>query len=130
MLHRDDLDFSVIEKMEKHLSEAMPGHKLVFAGDLPEGSVPELEDAFREMSELAQASFENGTCLYCLSQMPGYQIGREEWEPAEGWLLLESLADHQRCWICDLCDGSEDDDPEDISNFADDYWNGLKGDFE
>lgn len=127
MLHRDDLDFSVVEKMESHLSEAMPGHKLVFAGDLPEGSCPELEEAFREMSELAQASFENGTCLNCLSQMPDYEIGKEEWEPAEGWQLLESVADHQQCWICAICDGLKEDD---LETYPDNYWNGLQGDFE
>lgn len=130
MLHRDDLDFSIVEKMEAHLRETMPGHKLVFGGDLPEGYAPELEAAFQEMSELAQSSFEKGTCLRCCSQMPDYEIGKDSWEPPEGWHLLESLADHQQCWICGTCDGSEEDDPEDFESYPDDYWNGLRGDFE
>ena len=130
MMHRDDLPFEVVEKMEAHFAEIEPGKKLVFAGDLPEGSAPELEDAFREMSELAEASFQNGTCLNCLSQMPDYEIEKEDWEPAEGWQLLESVADHQQCWICDGCDRSGEDDPEDFENYPDNYWNGLKGDFE
>ena len=130
MLHRDDLDFGIVESIEAHFAEIEPGKKIVFAGDLPEGSAPELEDAFREMSELAEASFQNGTCLNCLSQMSNYEIGREDWEPADGWQLLESVADHQQCWICDACDHSREDDPEDFENYPGDYWDGLKGDFE
>jgi len=127
MLHRDDLDFRVVEKMESDLSEAMPGHKLVFAGDLPEGSCPELEDAFREMRELAEASFENGTCLSCLAKMPDYEIEKEDWEPADGWQLLISAADHQHCWVCPECEDIDGDHSED---FLDEDFGELEGDFE
>ena len=129
MMHRDDVNFELVESIEAHYAKVAPGEKVVFAGDLPEGSYPDLEAAFQEMSELAEASFQNGTCLRCLAQIPDYEPLDPDWEPPEGWCLLESVADHQQCWVCSGCaagNGPEDSGEDDPDN----YWNGLQGDFE
>lgn len=123
MIHRDDLNFELVESMEAYYAEVEPGKKLVFAGDLPEGSFPELEEDFRKNGELADASFRNGTCLSCLSKIEDYGILSDGWEPPEGWQLLHSVVDQRQCWICPDCENMQEEEPEEDCG-------GLQGDFE
>ncbi len=124
MIHRDDVPFELAEKMQAHLDQTMPGHRLIFAGDLPEGMFPNLEADFQESTDRAESSYRNGTCLICGLEMPDYHAGKQGWEPPDGWQLMVGVSDRQHCWVCPGCEQEkQEDDP-------DDFWNGLKGDFE
>jgi hypothetical protein len=105
--HRDDIPPDLLELLEEKFGEMLPGFKLVFAGDMPEGSEASARNqAFAEALARKQAeSMANGVCFDCGAAMPNYQPEEEGWQPTAGWKTLRNMAtDEIEAWVCPECD--------------------------
>lgn len=110
--HRDDLPPELLEMLEKKF----PGMKIVCAGDIPEGQMPEGLVAKIEAIKMAHAqSVVDGTCIDCGKKMPGYPADDEDfpegWQKADGWLCFTDISSGEPSgWQCPECDAKERDD--------------------
>jgi hypothetical protein len=107
--HRDDLDYPVAEGIEEAFKSIFPGVKVVFAGDMPEGSIPEEVLAqMRAIEERSARSLAEGRCFDCDKQIPG------PWPPSqnddggatlpEGWSYYSNAGDGGGMLICPECE--------------------------
>lgn len=109
MIHRDDMDFEEVEKIEEAFSEAFPGCKVVFAGDCNQDEMPqEVLNFINKFNEKARQSFLHGQCLHCGAEMSDYRPHEDGWSSPEGWNFCETIgSDSEAFWECPLC-GHED----------------------
>lgn len=98
--------------MEAFFDEHFPGQRLVFAGDMPEGSYPDIERAVEEMEKRIKNSIETGACFMCGDQMREYLPGDTGWEPENGWQKVESISGGSQCWRCPSCAGNCELEPD------------------
>ena len=124
-LHRDDVDYRTVERIEAEIRKQVSGGKAVFAGDLPEESqeavFAEIERLCRcrvESSETGTAltacnakvreSLESGSCIFCGSLHP------RSWEPESstfempdgwGWVVSQEIIGFYGV-CCKTCGGS------------------------
>ena len=106
MLHRDDIPFEEIEKIEAMIREANPGKEfnLIFPGDQPAGTVPkELLEAIAAMERAHEESMERGTCLMCGESIENYEPDSPEWEVPEFWVCVVDSTGRQCGWRCEEC---------------------------
>ncbi len=131
MIHRDDMDFEEAEELQQHFEEMFPGSKIVFMGDIPEDQLTDEDrEIMKQIDDEAQASYENGTCIVCATEMENYDPTSKEWKSPEGWDLLHAIGDDDRvCWRCPACSEGFDDEEDDDSDEEEDD-DGVWGDFE
>lgn len=105
LVHRDDLEPETLEAIQAKF----PDMKIVCAGDIPDGAMPENVKSMLESIERANmASFVNGTCIDCGTEMPGFDPDREDWQPAKGWRWFTGMDDVPVSWQCPVCDAKEE----------------------
>ena len=155
MLHRDDIPFEDIEKIEAMLREHNPGveFKLMFPGDQHPDKVPkEMREAIEAMEAAHEESMELGTCLLCGNAIEDYEPHNPNWEVPEYWRCVVDSTGRPCGWRCEECSLGPDgmltvfgqDDPEEggvdenqrwtiTEKRPDEDWTGqdaLEGDFE
>lgn len=137
MIHRDDVPFEEIEKMERMVREQTGDEnlKLRFSGDIPESELPEgLAEKIKMIEEINEESVQRGFCIDCLQAMPIYRAWDESWKPDDGWLCMFYPNGEPAGWMCHFCvNEMNGDDGETIDE--DERWtitdkNELEGDFE
>jgi hypothetical protein len=108
--HRDDLPPELLQTLEA----AFPGMQVVCAGDMPTNASGELPERMKEMLAAIEASHQKsiayGLCIDCGSEMPGYNIDDDDWQPAEGWRhFTQGEGDETEivAWQCPACDAAE-----------------------
>lgn len=101
--HRDDAS----DELLNDLAEKFPGFKIVFAGD-NENSLPqETLDAIKLLDEMHENSLNNGSCIDCGAQMPGWP---EISVITEGWKYFTEVGeDDPIAYICPACDEAEEE---------------------
>lgn len=111
LVHRDDVDMDLVEDIMEHFAETHPGFKVVFAGDTPEGELPEgLLESSSQLQEMFEQSLEDGLCIDCGAVMPNYDSidSDENWKPAEGWRYFTDITTKEiTSWQCPECDAKE-----------------------
>lgn len=91
LLHRDDIDFRVVEEMNKCLEEQSPGLKVNFAGDLPGCLPPGFQEAIEQFNARVADLFYYGKCVDCECEIPGVarkadgSLSAEGFDLPEGW---------------------------------------------
>lgn len=136
MIHRDDVPFEEIEKMEREIREQSGNKdaKIFFAGDLPAGKErDEITAQIKEIEEINAESVQRGFCIDCLQAMPIYKAWDEEWEPDDGWVCMFYPNEEPAGWMCPFCvnemTGGDDEFDEDERWTITDK-DELEGDFE
>lgn len=121
-LHRDDVPYDHVEKIIQQLKEAEPGMELVFAGDVPPDQLPEeVKLAIEYINTQYQTSREEGRCVDCGGQMPGWpdeviDVEKRTFNLPAGWQTFEMSGNEElgvaafQCPDCDLKERQEDDD--------------------
>ena len=153
MLHRDDIPFEEIERIEAMLKERHPDedYRIFFPGDMPPDKVPqEIKDAIAAMEAREEESVELGCCLSCDDLISDYRPADEDWFFPDGWMCMVDESDRIHGWRCPVCcekmgagefsfndnyDDDEDVDPDErwTTTDPDQEWTGsdsLDGDFE
>lgn len=137
MVHRDDVPFEEIEKMEKMIRDQTGDEnaRLFFPGDVPEKNIPpDMLAQIKEIEEINEESVQRGFCIDCLQAMPIYRAWDENWEPDDGWLCMFYPNEEPAGWMCPFCVkemGGDDGEPIDENE----RWtitdnDELEGDFE
>ena len=105
LIHRDDVDMEVIEKLQ----EMLPGAKIVFAGDIPEGQVPEgMQEAIEALNARFAKSLCEGLCVDCGKKMPGFPPEDwDSWKLPDGWCRFTGLDGKPHSFQCPECDAEE-----------------------
>ena len=106
MLHRDDIPFEEIERIEAAIKREHPDgdFHLVFPGDMPPGEVPEeVRIAIAQMESKEDESVDLGCCLSCGELIEDYDIDEEGWEIPEGWRCMVDSSDRICGWRCPDC---------------------------
>lgn len=104
-IHRDDVDMDVMSEIESLFAEALPGFKVVCAGDLPDGH-PMQENSDLLMAAMAKR-FVEGRCLDCdavIEDFPKSEENWESWEKPKDWACLYDTSDEPMGWLCPTCD--------------------------
>ena len=115
MLHRDDIDADVAEKMIKELQEKHPGCKVVFAGDMPTNApaylIKKAEEMKEKLKQKAAQALIDGVCYDCGTKMPcewppdDEDDPNDEWTLPDGWSIYGSVGDDDcGLLICPDCD--------------------------
>jgi len=105
-MHRDDIPFQEIERVEAALKKQYPGmeYKIVFPGDMPPSETRDhIIQAIKEAEEAEQASVEHGLCLHCECKMQDYRPQDDAWEIPDGWLCTVDESDFVCGWLCPDC---------------------------
>lgn len=89
--HRDDFDDDMIEEIEAAIEEVAPGHKMVFAGDMPGEPPPEALEKYGKLQSILEQLALQGRCIDCGVQMDNWPPPDDkdaEWDLQEGWELV------------------------------------------
>lgn len=149
MIHRDDVPYRDLEKMEAEIQKKNPGAKLIFLGDIPESQIPdEIKQKLAEEERASEDSVDFGYCLDCdasIEELQDYDPTNPNWTPPPGWRCYAGYDGRVLGWRCDVCQevwlvaheidenerwtvtGKSPDNDEDVSDGPGDFWNDLEG---
>lgn len=106
MIHRDDIDYDVIQQLEKEFEELYPGCKIVFAGDHEENLTPEIKKLIDRLNKQLKKDLEAGVCCDCDEKIPNFS---KENIPAN-WVKYEDVSSKEIVSIqCPACQQKEKD---------------------
>lgn len=105
-IHRDDLDMDLVNAIEEAFGEMFPGKKLVFAGDLPEGELPdEMKNFEKKLIDHYNDATCQGKCGDCGKQMKNWPPVGDNWDIDDNWsYIMDSKQELIINFICDECD--------------------------
>lgn len=107
-LHRDDIPYEDAEGIVAELKAMYPGMEVVFAGDMPEDRrTPELTAAMAALEDMHRKLRENGQCIDCGRQMPGWPDPTAE-ELAKWPTFTKTPTDELMGYQCPECDAAEE----------------------
>lgn len=112
LIHRDDLPFEIVEELEEKFADLFPGMKVRFAGDLPDGEVPQnVLDALAAINQKHDTSLVSGSCLDCGRTMPGFDLDEDEFDLPPGWRIFNGDNGEPCAFQCPECDTEDNEEP-------------------
>lgn len=125
LIHRDDMDYPVVEKLVETLKELHPGMDVVFAGDTPPDQLPpELVEYMKQIEAAHNKSLYGGLCIDCGLKMDGWDQAALDGEDSLNTLVNVHVKQHKwrfftngkdgepTAWQCPACDAKDEDGVE------------------
>jgi hypothetical protein len=102
LIHRDDIPMDVMEDIQ----ELFPDMKIVCAGDIPEGQIPEdMREAIATIEAKFLKSIVEGKCVDCGKKIHDFPpVDWSVWKLPDGWRYFTDFSGSPQAFQCPECD--------------------------